>query len=188
MERNSATLVSRVAGAGQFLRKRKTRPCLQGFAELYAELLGARVFSPDDASAYEGRARAWVAQFVVLHGPKRVTPYVHAFACHVGPQLARHGSIRLYSCSGAEQRHYVDKMVLFRNCRFGQRWCLSLMRREHRRLLARCLGLDRAARKNKRARAEAEEEGDAELFQEGDAKLFEELGLASSSARCSDSA
>jgi len=155
----------------------------QGFAELYGELVSDRAFSADDAAAFGMRAQAWAARFVDLHGPKKMTPYVHALAAHVAPQLARHGSLRLYSCSAAEQRHYVDKMVLFRNCRFGQKWCTSLLRREHRRLLARSLGLDRVPRRKRRKC-----EPDLAAAEEAVGATWEDLGLASSSARGSDSA
>ena len=63
----------------------------------------------EEIALFGEQAKDWVKAFIQIYQTKRVTPYMHAFQCHVGEFLKLYGSLKPFTQQGLV--NYNDKVT-----------------------------------------------------------------------------
>lgn len=86
-----------------------------------------------DIDSFEGQARRWGRDFVLVYHDRNITPYIHAMANHVGEFLSVHGSLIPFTQQGLEKYNDITTKHYFRATNHkGPQAFLQIMQKQNR--------------------------------------------------------
>ena len=97
-------------------------------------LLSSESFTASEISSFTASAKSWRSNFLEVYQSKNVTPYMHAFVCHVPEFLRIHGAIVPFTQQGLEKLNDSLTQFFYRGSNHRDQEALTQMLQKANRI------------------------------------------------------